>query len=109
MGYRVKWTWAIADVDADTGELLALDYADSLSEFYADDLQDAIRAEIVDAENTRLLLHVIRRQVDKNFDEVSREIVHIRNGIIEPMTLGGHRVPNRLQSELNKINKDVPK
>ena len=108
MAYRVTWEWNIMDVDTETGDVLENDFGDSLAGFYPDDLSAAINGE-EEAPGVRLELEVVRWMTDKYENVICRDTAGVTRGIIDPETAAGHRVPNRLQAELNKLNLGVQK
>lgn len=106
MPNKVHWEWSIVTWEKDLEDIIDLDFADSLAEFYQDDLRQAIECG-EDDDGYPITLEVIRWEVDKHGYTQDRCYAASVGGILDTHTAEGHKLPGRLQAELKRTIKKM--
>lgn len=100
----IEYEWAIEDVDTETGKILDVDTSEDLGDFYAEDLDDAIKQHEVEP-GVRLQL-VLYRSNYRRQDLRDRTTSRVIDGKLEIHFHGTdgahHAVPARFNRELKQ-------
>lgn len=100
----IEYEWAIEDVNTETGDIEDLDFAESLDEFYTDDLDDAIKGHEVEP-GIRLRLVLVRDNRSRTGNLLDRQWAYVIDGNLESEFRGsgdesGAKVPAKFKREL---------